>query len=352
MLSETDASDLLKGFPNVEFAFAYGSGVVEQQGYDYKKTDNFPMLDIVLVVEDSETWHHENMILNPTHYSSLVPLNAKFTAIIQDKFGANFWFNAYIPMNSNRFPGRLMKYGVINRTNVLKDLETWNHLYAAGRLHKPVHILKNNTNIEAALNRNLEHALRTSLLLLPNQFSEFDLFVSVASLSYIGDPRMFIGENPKKVCDLTFICCSLILLQVVNLVTPIVHHYRNLYQSSFDKLSVEAEVVKVPQSFDVAASLSSSSGTKQFTYTQVCIKFTSSDIVFESGCRRILQRAAAGICRWACRRRFGTCLLWSELQKNCLDAYLTMISSCTGTEASTCNASLRSPRPSAQLCPQ
>ena len=94
----------------------------------------------------------------------------------------------------------------------------WNHLYVAGRLHKPVRIILSNPEVTAALATNREHALRASLLLLPDLFSEIDLYYTIASLSYVGDPRMILGENPKK---------------VVNLVNPIVPHYRSLY---LDKL--------------------------------------------------------------------------------------------------------------------
>jgi translocator assembly and maintenance protein 41 len=37
------------------------------------------------------------------------------------------------------------------------------------------------------------------LLLLPEQFSYESLFVRIASLSYLGDFRMHVGENPRKV---------------------------------------------------------------------------------------------------------------------------------------------------------
>jgi translocator assembly and maintenance protein 41 len=92
-----------------------------------------------------------------------------------------------------------MKYGIISKTHAMNDLLRWTNLYLAGRLHKPVHIMKPNDEIELAMKRNFEQAIRTSLLLLPNRFNEVDLYMAVASLSYIGDPRMCLGENPKKV---------------------------------------------------------------------------------------------------------------------------------------------------------
>jgi hypothetical protein len=62
-----------------------------------------------------------------------------------------------------------------------------------------VRIIKSNAEIENAINTNLEHAVRTSLLLLPSTFKAVDMYKTIASLSYIGDPRMIVGENPKKV---------------------------------------------------------------------------------------------------------------------------------------------------------
>jgi hypothetical protein len=45
-------SKLLCNFPTTEFAFAYGSGAIEQEGYDYNDKSNLPMLDIIFVVKD------------------------------------------------------------------------------------------------------------------------------------------------------------------------------------------------------------------------------------------------------------------------------------------------------------
>ena len=84
--------------------------------------------------------------------------------------------------------------------SLLKDLNDWTTLYAAGRLMKPVRSIKNGSNeIKNALLLNRLHAVRTSLLLMPIEFNEVELYQTIASLSYIGDPRMLIGENPRKV---------------------------------------------------------------------------------------------------------------------------------------------------------
>ncbi len=203
MLSPEDSTQLLAQFPPVTFAFAYGSGAVEQGGYDYKQSSgkSLPLLDLIFVVDDAEAWHRENMSRNPHHYTSLIPLSPRWTAAFQERLPAHFWFNAYCPVGIPSTPDRLMKYGVISRHHAMSDLTKWSNLYLAGRLHKPVHILQGNTEIEMVMGLNREQAIRTSLLLLPEKFEEVDLYMSIASLSYIGDPRMFVGENPNKVSE-------------------------------------------------------------------------------------------------------------------------------------------------------
>jgi mitochondrial translocator assembly and maintenance protein 41 len=54
-------------------------------------------------------------------------------------------------------------------------------------------------------------------------FREIDLYLSIASLSYIGDPRMLYGENPRK---------------VVNLVMPVVPMYRETYKDVLNAFTI------------------------------------------------------------------------------------------------------------------
>ena len=69
-----------------------------------------------------------------------------------------------------------------------------------------------------ATKQNLQNALRAAMLMLPERFSEEDLYLKIAGLSYrgndmvyVGDFRMVFGENPHKVFNIVY-------AQMVNLV--------------------------------------------------------------------------------------------------------------------------------------
>ena len=124
---------------------------------------------------------------------------AKAIGELQEKFGAKCYFNTLIPYEEGR-----IKYGVISRNDLIADLLDWESLYVAGRLHKPVNIIhKSPRNVDAelhmALRMNLKNALHTSLLLLPEKFTEQMLYDTLCGLSYNGDFRMTFGEDKNKV---------------------------------------------------------------------------------------------------------------------------------------------------------
>lgn len=204
----------------IRYAFAYGSGVFGQSntaggGADGMSPHPNPpkaveewqsggakIIDFIFGVSHTQHWHSLNLAQHPDHYSGLkyLPYSSGAISSIQDRLGAGVYFNPYITVN-----GTMIKYGVVNLDTLSSDLSEWNTLYLAGRLQKPVKILRDDPRVRLANQVNLISALRTALLMLPENFTERQLYERIAGLSYMGDPRMnsyFSGENPNKVSNI------------------------------------------------------------------------------------------------------------------------------------------------------
>jgi len=197
----------------IRYAFAYGSGVFPQSAKAQEGASLHPsppeaitkvqggnqkMIDFIFGVSYSQHWHSLNLQEHRNHYSGLGYMGSYAVSKIQDSLGAGVYFNPYITVN-----GTLIKYGVVNIDTLCKDLSEWNTLYLAGRLQKPVKILRDNPSVRLANQVNLISAVRVALLLLPENFTEQELYSTIAGISYKGDPRMSIGgDDPKKVANI------------------------------------------------------------------------------------------------------------------------------------------------------
>ncbi|ANB11167.1 Tam41p [Sugiyamaella lignohabitans] len=159
----------------------------------------------------------------PEHYSSLRFLGSGAVSALQDYVGSGVYFNPFVELN-----GLKIKYGVVNIDTLLSDLQGWETLYLAGRLHKPVKILRDEPKVRFVNQANLISVLRTSLLLLPEKFNEFELYKMIAGISYMGDPRMQFGENPNKVHNIV----SNQFLNFRKLYSPLMDDLPNLSISS------------------------------------------------------------------------------------------------------------------------
>ncbi|KAI0212714.1 Phosphatidate cytidylyltransferase, mitochondrial, partial [Lamellibrachia satsuma] len=204
-------SRILSHFPkkDLRMAFAYGSGAYKQVGH---KDPSKNMLDFIFVVDNPEAWHRTNISTNPQHYSFLRWFGPKRVSSIGDKFGAGIYFNTLVSCES-----RMVKYGVIKTDTLINDLLDWDTLYVSGRLQKPVQTLycQEDKELHCALVTNHQSAVHTSLLLLPDTFTEEELYCTITGLSYNGDFRMTIGEDKNK---------------IENIVRPNVEHFRRLYE--------------------------------------------------------------------------------------------------------------------------
>ena len=134
------------------------------------------MTDVVLAVEDPAAWHAENLSRNREHYSGLAWFGPSAIAAVQRR-GAGLYFNPYARVSS----GRLLKYGVVSRGVLEDDLSHWNSLYVAGRMHKPVRVLCDHADTAALAAVNHRSALTAALLMLPAEFTEDELYLEVSS---------------------------------------------------------------------------------------------------------------------------------------------------------------------------
>lgn len=203
---------ILLRFPqNLSFSFAYGSGV-KKQLLNVSQKGKRNMIDLVYCVENSAKWHEDNLAQNPSHYSFIKYFGHNFISKFQENSGAKVYFNTLVNIDDV-----VIKYGVISRKDLVTDLLEWSDLYIAGRLHKPVEILKHpsNAELQASLQLNLQSAVHAALLILPEAFTEYEFYYVISNLSYGGDFRMTFGENKNK---------------VANIVKPQLLGFRNLYR--------------------------------------------------------------------------------------------------------------------------
>lgn len=213
----------------IVYCFAYGSGVFPQEDTGRSITEaefravhpkppealvkaqkgSPKMIDFIFGVSHTQHWHSINMKQHRDHYSGIASLGSGLVSRVQD-WGAGVYFNPFIEMN-----GMLIKYGVTSIDNLVNDLSTWDNLYLAGRLQKPVKILRDHPRVRLANQHNLIAAVRTALLLLPPDFTEAELYSTIAGLSYLGDPRMALPTEDKG--------------KVTNIVQNNMVHFRRLY---------------------------------------------------------------------------------------------------------------------------
>ncbi|TLD24627.1 putative MFS-type transporter [Venturia nashicola] len=199
----------------IRYAFAYGSGVFPQTSSNPAPLSLSPhphppdaivkwqqgggkMIDFIFGVSFTQHWHSLNLSEHRDHYSILGSLGSAFVSRVQDSWGAGVYFNPFVTVN-----GTLIKYGVVNLDTIRRDLSTWDTLYLAGRLQKPVKIIRDDPTIRLANQINLISAVRTALLMLGPEFTEMEMYTAIAGISYMGDPRIrFKTENPNKVANI------------------------------------------------------------------------------------------------------------------------------------------------------
>lgn len=184
-------SEFLADRPEVVGAFGYGSGVFKQSNYNGEVK---PQIDLILVVDNMQDWHKKNIAQNPGDYSLIGKVRLSTVSRKNMKGKNHITYCALIKSND-----RLFKFGLIEKDDFISDLTSWQKFYVAGRFHKPVLEVKKNPYLDSAVYKNRRAAFLIACILSEKKTNLHDLFCKICSLSYIGDFRMGIAENPNKV---------------------------------------------------------------------------------------------------------------------------------------------------------
>ena len=228
--------DFIKGFlnerPEVVAAFGYGSGVFKQLGYDSKEK---PQIDLILIVNDMKLWHKENIKKNPKDYSFI---------------GRNFFLNSSIDeikgitgityQSNIEYKGHLFKYGIIEYGDFVRHMQTWDSFYVPGRFQKPILTIKSNNFIDELILQNRRNACKVGLLCLNNKDLK-DLYLTICNLSYSGDTRMKVAENPKKVENI--VGASYDKFNEM-------YNFNDLYQKNGERIEYEIDIDELPSSLE------------------------------------------------------------------------------------------------------
>lgn len=175
--------------PDSRAVYGYGSGVFKQASSKGK-----PLTDVIFLVDDIKRWHLDNMKLNPKDYSLIGKIYLSKSSVQKIK-GVN-GITYFSEINGGEYT---FKYGVIEVLDFISGLDTWNNMFMAGRFHKPVMELKSEQTIRDSISYNRKCALLLACLFSDQTTTDKEIYNKLCGLSYLGDARMTIAENPRKV---------------------------------------------------------------------------------------------------------------------------------------------------------
>ena len=183
-------------FPFCDIVVGYGSSFIKQA--NLQETEN-TLRDILVFSQDRialVNMLYETRVISPScrYFSHLVDPEILFFA--DTRFGTR----------------RRYKIGIIQTDRGLKNISEWDDsFYIAGRFQKPVRLLRCadkslHARFDESSSSNHVSALNAALIMISNgnseSFSISSLLTSLISLSYMGDVRMTLAENPMKIANI------------------------------------------------------------------------------------------------------------------------------------------------------
>lgn len=207
---------------NVLYSFAYGSAAFPQ-AISLKTQKSKNMLDLILIVNDTYSFHNDNLITNQEHYSGLSKVLGVGFIDYMNNIKPSIYFNHSIDLLDENKEYIQCKYGIISLSSFISQLKSYDCLFLLGRLHKPIIKLNlqafGNTPkgkyIGLLLNENKKYGFALGVLLLnKNEYLSKDsnhnydsivsnILLNIVGISYLGDIRFYLkGEKQSKVKDI------------------------------------------------------------------------------------------------------------------------------------------------------
>ncbi len=183
--------EFIENRSDVIAAYGYGSKIFKQE--NAITTDS--LIDLIFVVDNIKEWHLKNLEINPTDYSFI---GSKFFTNAQTDSIKGTTGIAYISDIEEN--GLRYKFGTIEYKDLYYNLQSWDSFYVPGRFQKTIYPYKEDIELTEAIMLNRKKALLVAAYLAEKNFlTKEELFETLVNLSYMGDPRMKIGETPEKV---------------------------------------------------------------------------------------------------------------------------------------------------------
>lgn len=182
------ALSFIARLPEAACVLQYGSSVLKTAG---GQIDPHAQVDLILAVKNPVEFHTENMRANPQDYSRVVRKRGAEFLVNSAARAAGIHYNTLVG-----YEGKFYKYGVISIEDLNDDLLNWRSFYLAGRLQKPVKVLKGNETVAKSMEVNYISAVALSCLIMDRVIPEEDLYLNITQLSFLGDRRL---EDPQKV---------------------------------------------------------------------------------------------------------------------------------------------------------
>lgn len=185
--------NLYKKGPDFEGLYGYGSAVFPQSGYDKKKDLT---IDTLCIVNNVSEYLLRDLELNPNNYS---PHQKKFILSKgNDKIKGK---NKIVFFTGARSNGYQIKRGIAQLDDTQYNVSTGDILYLLWRFQKPVFPFKTTEKIEKTIIKKsqIQGVLMGLLTLEEDKNTFYDLYLNIYGLSYKGDIRNGLFENPDKV---------------------------------------------------------------------------------------------------------------------------------------------------------